>query len=535
MKNYYLLVLFCVALLLGTDMQAQTDKSVKSDIRRVGCLSVDAGAVRQHKSERTATYQLDYMINELEYPSGISPNGNNVAIMTMTGGDYGWLWSVGSDIQMLDGIVYDVSDDGIVCGYYTNDGGVVVGGYWQDGEWHYIGDHPSYPNVSGPDYNGLWCMNSAATIFGGIQFVNEWQAKPFTWTIDGGFVDLPTAGGSGRPNSMSDDGTVIGGWVEDNNGFWLPTIWNNDEMNILSETISGEVYGVSRNGIYATGIYEDGMGNAFVWDADNGLRVINNTICGGNPYAMATGVTVSDNGRVFGYVNSSFPPFVDTRVAFATDDNGDMISFADYAVSRGWEEAASWTFYHVTDITPDENTIVGTGLDPDGNVVSFRLKFVDDAPTYTLELIASPEEGGVVSGAGEYQVGESVEINALANSDFAFNCWVDNTGDTLSYEPSWIYIMPENDVVITACFVSTLSSEEHNDNKVMLYPNPVGDLMHVAGEVASVVIYDAKGAVALKATASVIDTKALKPGVYFVCVEMKDGSRISSKIVKTDK
>ena len=531
MKKFFLFVLCVTASFVMSDMCAQNNK-VKADVRGGERQSLHNGVLCRYKTERTSSYQLDYMINELEYPVGISPNGNNVAIMTMTGGDYGWLWTEGAEIQMLEGIVYDVSDDGIVCGSYTNEDDVVVGGYWQDGEWHYIGDHPNYPNVSDFEYNGLWCMNSDATIFGGIQFVNEWQAKPFTWTIEGGFVDLPTMGGSGRPNSMSDDGTIIGGWVENSDGFWLPCIWNNGEMNILSETISGEVYGVSRNGAYATGIYEEGMGDAFVWDVNNGIRVINNTLCGGNPYAMATGVAVSNNGRVFGYVNSSFPPFVDTRVAFVTDDNGDMISFADYAVSRGWEEAASWTFCHVADITPDESTIIGAGMDPDGNAVSFRLKFLGDAPTYTLELLASPEEGGTVNGAGQYQAGDEVSLNAEANNGFVFNCWVDNAGDTLSYESSWVYTMPEGNVVITACFVSPVSLSEQSEKKMILYPNPLEDRLFVHGEVRSVMIYDAKGIMLLKVTTNVVDTQVLKPGIYFVCVEKEDGSQINTKVVK---
>ena len=44
---------------------------------------------------------------------------------------------------------------------------------------------------------------------------------------------------------------------------------------------------------------------------------------------------------------------------------------------------------------------------------------------YTLSLAASPTAGGSVSGGGQYNAGQSVQISATANSGYTFTRWSD--------------------------------------------------------------------------------------------------------------
>ncbi len=72
---------------------------------------------------------------------------------------------------------------------------------------------------------------------------------------------------------------------------------------------------------------------------------------------------------------------------------------------------------------------------------------------YTLTLIAEPAEGGVLSGGGIYPGNIEVEITAAAETDFRFLAWLDQNGEIISTQANFTFIMPENDVVLTAHFV----------------------------------------------------------------------------------
>ncbi len=75
----------------------------------------------------------------------------------------------------------------------------------------------------------------------------------------------------------------------------------------------------------------------------------------------------------------------------------------------------------------------------------------EEVPTYILTLAASPENSGLTTGSGEYEVGEIVTINATANENYTFYNWT--IGDTeLSKEASFNYTIIKENVAITANF-----------------------------------------------------------------------------------
>ncbi len=87
---------------------------------------------------------------------------------------------------------------------------------------------------------------------------------------------------------------------------------------------------------------------------------------------------------------------------------------------------------------------------------------------YLLALEVNPQEAGSVTGAGEYQEGTQVNIDATSNEGWEFNNW---TGDT-DYvadpaSPNTTVSMPSEDVSITASF-----EEEYTDTEVVEVFNP---------------------------------------------------------------
>ena len=76
---------------------------------------------------------------------------------------------------------------------------------------------------------------------------------------------------------------------------------------------------------------------------------------------------------------------------------------------------------------------------------------------YRVSLTASPAEGGTVTGAGTYQNGDSVTIEAVAASGYHFTQWSD--GDTNAERTFSI----TEDVTLTATFEADSTSSGGSD------------------------------------------------------------------------
>ena len=55
-----------------------------------------------------------------------------------------------------------------------------------------------------------------------------------------------------------------------------------------------------------------------------------------------------------------------------------------------------------------------------------------DMTVYTLTLVANPEEGGTVIGAGTYNSVETANISAIPNTGWELINWTDNEGNLIS-------------------------------------------------------------------------------------------------------
>ena len=75
-----------------------------------------------------------------------------------------------------------------------------------------------------------------------------------------------------------------------------------------------------------------------------------------------------------------------------------------------------------------------------------------DITAYVLSLAAHPEEGGELSGGGQYPEGEEANIIATANRGFGFKHWTDEDGAEVSEQPAFTFTMPGRDVAFTANF-----------------------------------------------------------------------------------
>jgi uncharacterized protein (TIGR02145 family)/uncharacterized repeat protein (TIGR02543 family) len=86
------------------------------------------------------------------------------------------------------------------------------------------------------------------------------------------------------------------------------------------------------------------------------------------------------------------------------------------------------------------------------------------APTnYSLILQVSPDDAGSVTGAGQYEAGEPVNLTAEANTGWEFVNWTDDEG-IVSEVPNFTYTMPAEDVTLTANFTEEQTGFTCGDN-----------------------------------------------------------------------
>jgi hypothetical protein len=109
--------------------------------------------------------------------------------------------------------------------------------------------------------------------------------------------------------------------------------------------------------------------------------------------------------------------------------------------------------------------------------------------TYSLTLNAVPEEGGEVTGAGEYEIGEMVEVNASANEGWEFINWTNTLGMIVSADALYSFIMPDDDLTLNANF-------EMIDYELVLTISP-----EASGEVTGAGTYNFGDQVEINATA----------------------------------
>ena len=85
-------------------------------------------------------------------------------------------------------------------------------------------------------------------------------------------------------------------------------------------------------------------------------------------------------------------------------------------------------------------------------IIITACKKEEEPPVFNLVLSASPQQGGTVDGAGEYEEGEPASLSATPNEGYEFVNWTDGQNTELSTDASFQYSMPGNDVSLTANF-----------------------------------------------------------------------------------
>lgn len=115
------------------------------------------------------------------------------------------------------------------------------------------------------------------------------------------------------------------------------------------------------------------------------------------------------------------------------------------------QEVGTITFYYaVLAANANGNTsgdIVFTG--------SANISPAQPAPTFSLSLVSVPANGGVLTGQGDYEEGETISVTATTNPGYQFINWTDAGNNEVSSQQNFNYMMPAADVSLFANFSFT--------------------------------------------------------------------------------
>ena len=157
--------------------------------------------------------------------------------------------------------------------------------------------------------------------------------------------------------------------------------------------------------------------------------------------------------------------------------------------------------------------------------------------TYTISAMADPEEGGTVTGAGDYVYGTTCTLVATANENYDFMGWTKGE-DLVSTEASFTFTVTASETYVAV--FSFDDSVEENTVSSQVFPNPFTSMVSIKAEKAikAVRVFDTYGRLVKEQSVSgleiEIDLSELSIGTYLLQLDYGD-SRSAQRIVKMKK
>ena len=249
---------------------------------------------------------------------------------------------------------------------------------------------------------GLPALTAAGMSADGAVIAADW-GEPFYWTQSGGWVgigDLPGGKFNADVRGISADGLVIVGRGTSASGYeayrWTEA-GGMVGLGVLpgSTSFDSRAYGVSADGSFVVGRARGASGNEpFRWTQSEGMISLANF--------SAIPREVSADGSII--VGEMFI-VGEGNLAFIWTPNGGVVPLADLLIGQG-DDLSHWT--RLTDssgISNDGRTIVGNGININGDSEAFLATLVGDVATVVPDSF-SVTRGSYISG-GTLELAES--------------------------------------------------------------------------------------------------------------------------------
>ncbi|KFF13478.1 secretion protein [Chryseobacterium soli] len=220
--------------------------------------------------------------------------------------------------------------------------------------------------------SSTWGMTADGNTIVGLGWLTAASAHAIKWDAVNGVTDLGSiiAGRSSRANAVNNDGTVIVGWQDEDDGTRSGAKWVNGVESFITDSNGdnvGEAGGVSADGNTIIGA---AMPNPYVWNATAGLVYITHPNSSAFFRGGATGIS-ADGRRVIGFFRPfSAPPM--SGEGFIWTSAAGRINLNDYAAGLGINTQGV-TMSLPLAISGDGKKIAGVGTNASGQIVAFYL------------------------------------------------------------------------------------------------------------------------------------------------------------------
>ena len=169
-----------------------------------------------------------------------------------------------------------------------------------------------------------------------------------------------------------------------------------------------------------------------------------------------------ESGNGNGNSGAEEPQYYDVNIS-ANPSNGGMVS-GDGRFEKGQSctvTATPATGYTFTDWTENGNSVSDnasftfTVSDNRSLVANFAYHGGGEQPRYfRVDVLASPEEGGMVWGGGRFMEGQSCTVETIADNVYTFINWTDQNGNLLSTDVCYTFTVE--------CNCSLVANFSHN-------------------------------------------------------------------------
>ena len=156
--------------------------------------------------------------------------------------------------------------------------------------------------------------------------------------------------------------------------------------------------------------------------------------------------------------------------------------------------------------------------------------------SYLISVTADPSEGGIVSGAGNYDYGSTCTLTATANENYIFVNWTKN-GAQVSTLANYTFTVTGAETYV-AHFQSTNSIEDNRANN-QIFPNPFTSMVCVQAEktIKNVRVYDINGRFVKEQDVFDkqfdLDLSGLSAGTYLLQIDYGDSQSLH-RIMKAE-
>lgn len=298
--------------------------------------------------------------------NGVSADGSVVVGSNNAGA---FRWTFGGGFTQLDGNnALAASDDGSIVG-----GNVVLGGFEQAIRW--VGTDGTalggiQPTGCDASLSSTYAISGDGSTMVGLGWIGC-AGRAFRWTEADGMTALPNSGsGSTRANSISGDGTLIGGWDEGGNGGRRAVLWGGKgfAQNFVlagqpgNPNGAGEVQGINSDGSIFVGwgsSVDPATNGPFVFREGQGLTYLGD-IPGTAPFVSGALDLSEDGSVIVGFQRVGVGPFAVFDATIWTEATG-TVRLADYLTDLGVAIPPGLQLAAAQGISADGTVIVGWG------------------------------------------------------------------------------------------------------------------------------------------------------------------------------